>query len=46
MSSSDNSKDIDVFAEINVYTTFKNPNNFDDYFALVLPSLSKSKLIF
>ena len=40
MSSSDNNKPEDIFAEINAYTTFKNQNNFDDYFALVLPTLS------
>jgi len=40
MSSSDNSKPEDIFGEINEYTTFKNQNNFDDYFALVLPTLS------
>lgn len=26
--------------EINKFTTFNNPNNFDDYFAKVLPTLS------
>lgn len=30
-----------IFDEINNFTTFKNNNNFDDYFALVLPKLSK-----
>lgn len=25
------------------FTSFTNPNNFDDYFAKVLPSLSKLK---
>jgi len=41
MSSSHNDNNQDIFTEINAYTTFKNPNNFDDYFALVLPTLSK-----
>jgi len=41
MSSSDNTKNTDVFDEIKAFTTFKNSNNFDDYFALVLPTLSK-----
>ena len=41
MSSSHNDNNQDIFNEINAYTTFKNPNNFDDYFALVLPTLSK-----
>jgi hypothetical protein len=30
-----------VLEEIKTFTTFANPNNFDDYFALVLPTLSK-----
>ena len=29
-----------IFEEINNFTIFKNPNNFDDYFSLVLPTLS------
>jgi len=33
-------EDKDPFDQIKNFTTFKNPNNFDDYFALVLPSLS------
>jgi len=41
MSSSDNTENTDVFDEIKAFTTFKNSNNFDDYFALVLPTLSK-----
>ena len=41
MSSSDNTESTDIFDEIKAYTTFKNSNNFDDYFALVLPTLSK-----
>lgn len=45
MSSSDNCKNLDIFAEINAYTTFKNSNNFDDYFAMVLPTLSKQIFI-
>ena len=32
--------DINVFEQIKNFTTFKSPNNFDDYFALVLPELS------
>ena len=32
--------DENIFKEINNFTTFKNPNNFDDYFSLVLPTLS------
>ena len=28
------------FQQLKSFTTFKNPNNFDDYFALVLPTLS------
>ena len=34
-----NGKD-SIFEEIQNYITFKNNNNFDDYFALVLPTLS------
>ena len=33
-------EDIIIFDQIKNFTTFKNPNNFDDYFALVLPTLS------
>ena len=40
MSNKEESKNKDVFAEIKDFTTFKNSNNFDDYFALVLPTLS------
>ena len=40
MSSLDNTESTDVFEEIKAFTTFKNANNFDDYFALVLPTLS------
>ena len=40
MSYQEESKNKDVFAQINEFTTFKNSNNFDDYFALVLPTLS------
>jgi hypothetical protein len=29
-----------LFDQIKEFTTFTNPNNFDDYFALVLPELS------
>jgi hypothetical protein len=32
--------DENIFEQIKEFTTFRNPNNFDDYFALVLPSLS------
>ena len=32
--------DLDVFNKIENFTTFKSPNNFDDYFASVLPTLS------
>ena len=31
-----------IIKEIFNYTTYKNPNNFDDYFSLVLPTLSNS----
>ena len=31
---------VNIFDEMQNFTTFKNPNNFDDYFALVLPTLS------
>jgi hypothetical protein len=41
MSSTDNIENTDIFEEIKTFTTFKNSNNFDDYFALVLPTLSK-----
>jgi hypothetical protein len=34
-------EDINIFEEIKNFTTLKNQNNFDDYFALVLPTLSK-----
>jgi hypothetical protein len=40
MSTSDNNKNADIFKEIGAFTTLKNPNNFDDYFAMVLPTLS------
>ena len=33
-------EDINFFEEINNFTTFKNQNNFDDYYSLVLPTLS------
>ena len=32
--------DTNIFEKMKDFTTFKNPNNFDDYFALVLPTLS------
>lgn len=32
-----------IYEEIQNYITFKNNNNFDDYFALVLPTLSNLK---
>ena len=32
--------DANIFDQLKNYTAFKNPNNFDDYFALVLPTLS------
>jgi hypothetical protein len=38
---SEDNGEINVLEEIKNFTTFTNPNNFDDYFALVLPTLSK-----
>ena len=32
--------DANIFDQIKNFTIFQNPNNFDDYFALVLPALS------
>lgn len=32
--------DVNIYEQIKGLTTFKNQNNFDDYFALVLPTLS------
>ena len=32
--------DANIIDQLKTFTTFKNPNNFDDYFALVLPTLS------
>jgi hypothetical protein len=34
-------EDVIIFEQLKNFTTFRNPNNFDDYFALVLPTLSK-----
>jgi hypothetical protein len=31
---------VNIFDEMQNFTTFKNQNNFDDYFAFVLPTLS------
>ena len=33
-------EDLILFQQLKNFTTFTNPNNFDDYFALVLPTLS------
>lgn len=33
----------EIKEQILKFTSFTNPNNFDDYFAKVLPSLSKIK---
>lgn len=38
---SEDNGETNVLEEIENFTTFANPNNFDDYFALVLPTLSK-----
>ena len=32
--------DANIFDQLINFTSFKNQNNFDDYFALVLPTLS------
>jgi hypothetical protein len=34
-------EDAITFEQLKNFTTLRNPNNFDDYFALVLPTLSK-----
>ena len=38
---SEDNGETNVLEEIKNFSTFINPNNFDDYFALVLPTLSK-----
>ena len=42
---SQNNNDINICEEIQNFTTFKNKNNFDDYFALVLPTLSNLNIL-
>ena len=41
---SQNILDKNIFKEIENFITFKNKNNFDNYFALVLPTLSNSNI--
>ena len=42
---SQNNKDNNIYEEIQNFTTYKNKNNFDDYFSLVLPTLSNLNIL-